>query len=95
MSPKPFRSVSPAKPLYVQPEALKGRGSVWAIAHRYQDEAREQYDDGWGTLDQSAREEKLAPATQIIEEQAKKILSSNQSPDISFVLWERQVALYQ
>ncbi|MET0518208.1 MAG: PA0069 family radical SAM protein [Burkholderiaceae bacterium] len=73
-----------AQPLYLQPQALKGRGSAWAIAHRYQSELREQYDDGWGSLDQSAREEHLPPATQIIEERAQSIISSNQSPDISF-----------
>ena len=84
MPSKPFRPVNKARPLYIQPEALKGRGSGWAIAHRFQNEAREQYDDGWGSLDQEAREEHLPPATQIIEEQARSILSSNQSPDISF-----------
>jgi DNA repair photolyase len=86
MSFKPSTNAKPAQaqPLYIQPEALKGRGSGWAIAHRYQSELREQYDDGWGTLDQYAGEEHLSPATQIIEEQARSILSSNQSPDISF-----------
>ncbi len=84
MSTKPFRPVDPTRPLYIQPEALKGRGSGWAIAHRYQNEAREQYDDGWGSIDQDAQEEHLPPATQIIEERARSILSSNQSPDIFF-----------
>ncbi len=45
---------------------------------------REQYDDGWGSLEQSAVEEHVPPATQVVEEHAKKIVSSNQSPDISF-----------
>jgi DNA repair photolyase len=86
MSFKPSSNAKPAQAqaLYIQPEALKGRGSAWAIAHRYQGELREQFDDGWGNLDQTASEEHLAPATQIIEEQARSILSSNQSPDISF-----------
>ena len=74
----------PAAPLYLQPPALKGRGSTWAIAHRYQDEQREQYDDGWGTLDQQADERPLPPETQIIEERARSVISNNQSPDISF-----------
>jgi DNA repair photolyase len=43
-------------------------------------------DDGWGLLDQQASEERIAPATQIIEERVKSILSSNDSPDISFDL---------
>ncbi|WP_077033338.1 PA0069 family radical SAM protein [Pelomonas sp. KK5] len=84
MSAKKFHPVDKTRPVYIQPEALKGRGSGWAIAHRFAGEAREQYDDGWGSLDQEASEEHLAPATQIIEERAKTILSSNQSPDISF-----------
>ena len=46
----------------------------------------EHEDDGWGSLEQHASEEKLPIATQIIEEHAKSILSSNDSPDISFDL---------
>ena len=63
---------------------LKGRGTAWAIAHRFQHDAREAIDDGWGTLDQSAEEERLAPGTMVIEEHAKSILSTNDSPDINF-----------
>lgn len=86
MSFNPSTNAKPAQaqPLYIQADALKGRGSGWAIAHRYQSALREQFDDGWGSLDQEAREERLPPATQIIEERAKSILSSNQSPDIHF-----------
>jgi len=68
----------------IPPDAIKGRGSAWAIAHRFESRERETYDDGWGTLDQQAREEHLPPATEIIEELAKSIISTNQSPDISF-----------
>ncbi len=66
--------------------ALKGRGTAWAIEHRFKKQASESYDDGWGTLEQAAHEEHLAPSTQIVEERAKSILSSNDSPDISFDL---------
>ena len=68
----------------IKPEAIKGRGSDWAIAHRFESREREAFDDGWGTLDQSVSEEHLAPSTQIIEEQARSIISGNQSPDIPF-----------
>ena len=68
------------------PGALKGRGTVWAIEHRFTQQTSECYDDGWGTLDQQASEETLPPTTQIIEERVKSILSSNDSPDISFDL---------
>nr|WP_316638645.1 PA0069 family radical SAM protein [uncultured Roseateles sp.] len=64
----------------------KGRGTDWQIAHRFHSDEREGFDDGWGTLDQLADEEHLAPATQIIEEQAKRVVNTNSSPDIFFEL---------
>jgi len=66
--------------------ALKGRGTAWAIDHRFARQVNEADDDGWGLLDQQASEEHIAPSTQIIEERVKSILSSNDSPDISFDL---------
>ncbi len=72
--------------LELAPAPLKGRGTVWAIESRYERRSHEAFDDGWGTLDQAAHEERLAPATQVIEEHAKAILATNQSPDISFDL---------
>jgi DNA repair photolyase len=65
---------------------IKGRGTGTRIAHRFESDAREAHDDGWGTLDQLASEEHLPPGTQVIEEQAKSILNSNDSPDIPFDL---------
>jgi len=64
----------------------KGRGTVWAIEHRYSRQMGESYDDGWGTLDQEAAEERLGPETTVIEERVKSILSKNDSPDLSFDL---------
>src|SRR5678816_3944312 len=52
----------------------KGRGTVWAIEHRYARQTGESYDDGWGTLDQEADEERLGPQTQVIEERVKSCL---------------------
>jgi len=66
------------------PAQVKGRGTVWAIEHRYAAQSTESFDDGWGSLDQCAQEEHLPPATQIIEERVKSILSSNDSPDVHF-----------
>ncbi|MCE9657772.1 MAG: PA0069 family radical SAM protein [Burkholderiales bacterium] len=63
---------------------VKGRGTVWAIEHRYARQGNESYDDGWGTLEQSASEEHLPPETTVIEERVKSILSGNDSPDLSF-----------
>jgi DNA repair photolyase len=64
--------------------ALKGRGTAWAIPHRFAHDAREAVDDGWGALDQAATEEHLAPGTTVVEEHAGRILSTNDSPDIHF-----------
>jgi DNA repair photolyase len=65
---------------------VKGRGTVWAIEHRFNEGTRQAFDDGWGTLEQMAAEEQLAPGTQVVEEQVKGILSSVDSPDIGFDL---------
>jgi DNA repair photolyase len=73
--------IGPAMP---EPEARKGRGTGWAIEHRYSSQSSEAVDDGWGTLDQIAAEEQVTRQTQIIEERVKSILSRNESPDISF-----------
>jgi DNA repair photolyase len=78
--------IGPAQPQIVPLASIKGRGSATAMPHRFERVEREQVDDGWGTLDQEAQDERLAPQTQIIEERAGRILSSNQSPDISFDL---------
>lgn len=76
--------IAAAQPALVPLDSIKGRGTATAMPHRFEQREREQYDDGWGTLEQSAAEEHLPPATQVIEEHAKKIVSANQSPDISF-----------
>ena len=68
------------------PHARKGRGTTWALPHRFSVDERQAFDDGWGTLDQAAQAETLPPQTQIIEEQVKSILSGNDSPDINFDL---------
>ncbi len=75
-----------AHPPVHEPAAIKGRGTVWRIEHRFSRQTTEEHDDGWGTLDQLATEERLPPRTQVIEERVKSILSSNDSPDISFDL---------
>jgi DNA repair photolyase len=66
--------------------AVKGRGTNWALAHRFHRDEREPCDDGWGTLDQAVTEAHLPPATQVLEERVKTILAGNDSPDIGFDL---------
>jgi DNA repair photolyase len=68
------------------PEPVKGRGTTWAIEHRYSRREAEAFDDGWGTLEQAVHEQRLPPRTQIIEERVRSILASNDSPDIAFDL---------
>jgi DNA repair photolyase len=72
--------------VFVPPGAIKGRGTAWALPHRFSSDQRESFDDGWGTLDQEAGEEHLPPGTQVINEQVKSILTGNDSPDIGFDL---------
>jgi DNA repair photolyase len=77
----------PAATLMFMPHAsLKGRGTAWAIEHRFTSQHHESVDDGWGALDQAAREELAAPGTHIIEQRVKNILAGNDSPDIPFDL---------
>jgi DNA repair photolyase len=64
----------------------KGRGTVWSIEHRYARHTGESYDDGWGTLEQHAHEQRLGPETTVIEERVKSIVSKNDSPDLDFDL---------
>jgi DNA repair photolyase len=78
------KQTEPAAVLMLAPR--KGRGTVWAIEHRFNANAREAFDDGWGTLAQAASEEHLSPQTQVLEENVRSILASNDSPDIGFDL---------
>jgi DNA repair photolyase len=87
MSAESDRSEFTESPLhFVPPQPIKGRGTAWAIEHRFTRDGREAYDDGWGTLEQAASEEMVSPGTTIIEEQVKSILAGNESPDIPFDL---------
>ena len=65
---------------------IKGRGTTWSIEHRFTSAAHEAFDDGWGSLEQAVGQEALPPTTEIIEQHVKSIVSSNDSPDISFDL---------
>ncbi|MBC7469750.1 MAG: PA0069 family radical SAM protein [Ramlibacter sp.] len=62
-------------------EAIKGRGAATRLAHRFVKDERVDYDDGWGTLEQA---ESGATRTEVIWEDARSVISSNDSPDIHF-----------
>jgi DNA repair photolyase len=66
--------------------ALKGRGAVSQLAHRFNVNERAQFDDGWDTLDLSALQaaSSTPPATQVRMEEARTAISKNDSPDIYF-----------
>jgi DNA repair photolyase len=69
---------------FIPLHALKGRGAATRMPHRFEKDARDSYDDGWGTLERDAVEEQSAPQTEVRFEDAKSVLSENDSPDIPF-----------
>ena len=64
--------------------AIKGRGAATRIAHRFERDVRDAFDDGWGTLEEGAGGAPSAPATQVTFEDARSALTHNESPDIYF-----------
>ncbi len=96
----PAGSGSPA----AAPAALRGRGAVTNVRHRFQRDDRVQVDDGWSAsglpadfvdavpdispkvipILPDARLAPAAPKTTVTAEEARKILSRNDSPDIPF-----------
>jgi DNA repair photolyase len=80
---EPFDDWQPVE--LVRPVAArKGRGAVSNLQGRYEVNAREEVDDGWG--DGGAEPDASAPPcrTVVTDEVAKSILSRNTSPDIPF-----------
>lgn len=67
----------PAK--MVAPNRRRGRGAVINASGRFERERREDFDDGWGAL-----EDLPAFATQIVHERPRSLITRNDSPDISF-----------
>ncbi|TCS38551.1 DNA repair photolyase [Paucimonas lemoignei] len=62
----------------------KGRGAVSNLQGRYELQLRETFDDGWQSEDCSTELTSLRRQTEVIGEQAKSILTRNQSPDLPF-----------
>lgn len=82
-----------ATPPWIQPslKGRKGRGAVSNLQGRHEVLARETIDDGWsrdntetGTGHHTSGDNLSILKTQVIEEQAKSILTRNQSPDVPF-----------
>jgi DNA repair photolyase len=69
------------------PQPLKGRGTAWALAHRFEAVERVAVDDGWAQdTEAQATDALLAVPTQVLTEQARSILAANDSPDVGFDL---------
>lgn len=76
-----------AQPITAPLKGRKGRGAVTNMQGRYELQQRESFDDGWMQDNNDATEPDDAPPTwktQVIEEQAKTILTRNTSPDLPF-----------
>ena len=58
----------------------RGRGAISNQTGRFEREAREAFDDGWGTVEEAAGRLE----TTLTPEAAKTIITFNRSPDISF-----------
>jgi DNA repair photolyase len=69
---------------FIPVSALKGRGAATRIPHRFERDARAAFDDGWGTLEDGAAEALPPLATEVRFEDAKSVLSENDSPDVPF-----------
>ncbi len=63
--------------------AIKGRGTATRLAHRFEKDTRDAYDDGWGTLEEAAGDQVPLP-TEVVFEDARSAISRNDSPDIYF-----------
>ena len=67
-------------------QAVKGRGAATRIAHRFERDVRDAFDDGWHSP--GAQEEDMidstAPKTEVRFEDVKSVLTRNDSPDIPF-----------
>lgn len=64
-------------------QAVKGRGAATRIAHRFERDVRDAFDDGWGTQEEDMIDS-TAPKTEVRFEDVKSVLTRNDSPDIPF-----------
>jgi DNA repair photolyase len=65
-------------------QAIKGRGAATRNAHRFEQDARSAFDDGWQTWEGLLAQEAAPPQTEVRWEDARSALVGNDSPDIAF-----------
>jgi DNA repair photolyase len=70
--------------VHIPLQALKGRGAATQLAHRFERDARQAFDDGWATLEERHSQDREVLQTEVIWEDARSIISSNDSPDVYF-----------
>ena len=71
----------------IDPSRNRGRGAQTNVASRFDTQSRENFDDGWGQI------EDLKPFETIEHiERAKSIITRNESPDIGF---DRSINAYR
>ena len=59
---------------------IKGRGASSNPDNRYQSNSREDFDDGWGTLD----DDPPPLRTELLVDRARRVIAYNDSPDVPF-----------
>lgn len=64
--------------------AIKGRGTALRLAHRFESDQRQRFDDGWGAPDAEGGEEPVRQQTVVTAEDARSAITRNHSPDIHF-----------
>ncbi len=64
--------------------AIRGRGAATRLAHRFEIDTRQAFDDGWGNLEEQALAPAAPPPTEVIFEDARSVITGNDSPDIYF-----------
>ena len=62
---------------------IKGRGAASRVASRFDATTVEGVDDGWGSVYEDLADAPK-PATTVTDERARRILTTNQSPDVGF-----------
>jgi len=72
--------------------SLRGRGAASRLEHRFSLDTRAAFDDGWETLQLDHALGHEPPRTQVTWEDARSILTTNDSPDVFF---ERAINPYR
>jgi len=70
--------------VFIPVQAIKGRGAATRLPHRFQIESRAAFDDGWTGLDDRLDAAGQPLPTEVIWEDARSAITTNDSPDVGF-----------